>query len=108
MDGCTTTTAAADVRLPSLSFLESSPNFHRPRKRGYKSPPPSFCFLSIARRNNKHTHALSSSQQCYNWVSMCEVEVWPVLRDEPARAIIRGKPGYDKKVAALKEAMGMK
>lgn len=43
----------------------------------------------------------------YNWVSMCEVTVQPVLTDSEARKIIRARPGHAAKSEALMKAMGM-
>ena len=37
----------------------------------------------------------------FNWAPLCEVRIVPVLTDKDAQDITRGKPGFDKKVAAL-------
>jgi hypothetical protein len=37
----------------------------------------------------------------FNWAPVCKVKIVPVLTDKDAQALIKAKPGFDKKVAAL-------
>jgi hypothetical protein len=41
----------------------------------------------------------------YNWASMCECTITPVLTDSQCRSIIQGKPDYQKRLEAVKASM---
>lgn len=45
---------------------------------------------------------------CFNWASMCEIQITPVTKDKTQRDVIKNKPGYEGKLKALMAKMGMK
>lgn len=57
-------------------------------------------FAVAGARNEKDIYRWAN-----NWASMCECKIVPVLTDRQARAVIRQKPDYEKKLRAVQKSM---
>lgn len=57
-------------------------------------------FAVAAAKNESDVYAWA-----FNWASMCNCSVVPVLTDKQARSVIKSKPDFEKKLAAVKQSM---